>query len=328
MSQALESFLFSSIFYRWAENNGESFSVSQDRILIEEGVATPDLYLLIEGVGEVRSWVMNQARGMELVDLVEIGRGQIVGEMSLLEDRLPVANVTARADSCWIRVNYEYLLAAMAYDKSLAASAYKVFGAKLALQLNNQNSFIHRWPCQPVEPIRKVLLLFAELSDVDVAWLAQVGTRLDAEPGSSFIQEGMPVDQLFLVLDGEADVFVNLNGSASLVGSSRRGEVLGEMSFLTDDDLATATVIARKPLRLLAIPKARMRQRLCNDLEFAERFNRSLAILLSHRCRDQLISRGLAARALALEELDLTTLSLVSTAGRRFDWLCQEIACQ
>ena len=328
MAQTAESILFSSIFYQWAETNGEPFSVSTERQLIEEGVATPDLYFLLEGTARVSSWAKTEANEMELAVLVEIHRGQIVGEMSLLEDRLPVANVTANSGSRWIRVNYEHLLAALANDKRLAANVYKVLGAKLALQLNNQNAFIHRWPGNSFEPIRKVLLLFGEWNDLDVAWLARNGTRLDAEPGVNFIQEGMSVDQLFVVLDGEAEVTVNLNGYPSPVGSSRRGEVLGEMSFLTDDDQATATVIAREPIRLLAMPKDRMREQLSNDLAFAERFYRSLAVLLSNRCRDQLIARGIAARATALEELDHGTLSLVSTAGRRFDWLCQEIAYQ
>ena len=77
---------------------------------------------------------------------------------------------------------------------------------------------------------------------------------------------------------------------------------------------------------LLAMPKPRIRDQLTADLPFAERFYRSLAVLLSHRCRDQLMARGMAAQAAALEELDLTTLSNVSTAGRRFEWLCQDVA--
>jgi len=322
MAPTPESILFDSLFFRWASANGDTFSVESEQNLIEEGVPTPNIYLLLENVGEVRT---AQENG-ELVTLAEIGPGQFVGEMSLLEDRLPVATVVAMPGSRWIRVSYSLLQEAMRSDKALAASAYQVFAGKLALQLNRQNAFIHRWPGVEVEPLRKVLLVFGEWNELDVAWLASTGDRLDVEPGQTLIQEGEPVEQLFVVLDGEADVVVSIEGNPTSVGNSRRGEMLGEMSFLGEDSNATASVKATEAMLLLAISKERIRQQLEADLAFAERFYRSLAVLLSHRSRDQLISRGMAAQATALEELDLSTLSNVSTAGRRFEWLCEEVA--
>lgn len=326
MAPTPESILFESLFFEWAQSNGETFSVESEQTLIEEGVATPDLYLLLEGSGQVRTALEAEDGSSSSVDLAEIGPGQFVGEMSLLEDRLPVATVVALPGSRWIRVSYSQLLGAMADDKALASSAYQVFAGKLALQLSSQNAFIHRWPGRDVEPLRKVLLVFGEWNELDVAWLAHQGERFDVDAGSTFIREGEALDRLFVVLDGEADVLVDVEGSATAVGSSRRGEILGEMSFLGGDEQATATVQAREPMLLLAMPKERIRAQLGDDLPFAERFYRSLAVLLSHRCRDQLMARGMAAQAAALEELDLTTLSNVSTAGRRFEWLCQEVA--
>jgi bacteriocin-type transport-associated protein len=326
MAPTPESILFESLFFQWAQANGDTFSVESERTLIEEGVATPDLYLLLEGSGQVRTALEAEDGSSSSVDLAQIGPGQFVGEMSLLEDRLPVATVVALPGSRWIRVSYSLLLQAMLSDKALASSTYQVFAGKLALQLSSQNAFIHRWPGRDVEPLRKVLLVFGEWSELDVAWLAHQGERFDVDAGSTFIREGEVLDRLFVVLDGEADVLVDVEGSATAVGSSRRGEILGEMSFLGGDEQATATVQAREPMLLLAMPKQRIRAQLGDDLPFAERFYRSLAVLLSHRCRDQLMARGMAAEAAALEELDLTTLSNVSTAGRRFEWLCQEVA--
>lgn len=326
MAPTPESILFESLFFQWAQANGDTFSVESERTLIEEGVATPDLYLLLEGSGQVRTALEAEDGSSSSVDLAQIGPGQFVGEMSLLEDRLPVATVVALPGSRWIRVSYSLLLQAMLSDKALASSTYQVFAGKLALQLSSQNAFIHRWPGRDVEPLRKVLLVFGEWNELDVAWLAHQGERFDVDAGSTFIREGEVLDRLFVVLDGEADVLVDVEGSATAVGSSRRGEILGEMSFLGGDEQATATVQAREPMLLLAMPKQRIRAQLGDDLPFAERFYRSLAVLLSHRCRDQLMARGMAAEAAALEELDLTTLSNVSTAGRRFEWLCQEVA--
>lgn len=331
------SLLEDSRFFRWACEHGSRLTLSCERTLIQEGVQTPDLFLLLEGRGQVRTSRTAPAGAgrpgsgpdgadLEAVDLAEIGPGQFVGEMSLLEQRLPVATVVALPGSRWLQVSYAALQAAMAVDPQLAIDVYQVFATKLALQLSRQNAFIHRWPGHDVEPLRKVLLLFGEWNDRDVAWLAEAGHRLEVGAGVTFIAEGQPVDQLYVLLDGEADVLIAQGKSGVLVGSSRRGEVLGEMSFLGGGEEATASVRARQPLQLLAIPKRTVRQQLRADLHFAQRFYRSLAVLLSHRCRDQLLARGMAAQAAALEELDLAMLSSLSAAGRRFEWLCREMA--
>ena len=326
MAPSPESILFESLFFQWAQVNCESFAVNEEQVLIEEGVATPDLFLLLEGGATVRTALETEDASQDSVDLAELSPGQFVGEMSLLEDRLPVATVVAQPNSRWIRVRYSDLIAAIASDKALASSTYQVFAGKLALQLSRQNAFIHRWPGQDIEPLRKALLVFGEWNELDVAWLEKTGEKVDLSTGTAFIKEGEALDRLYIVLDGEAEVMINVEGATTTVGSSRRGEILGEMSFLNSDEQATATVQAREAMVLLAVDKTSIRQQLTVDLAFAERFYRSLAVLLSHRCRDQLMSRGMAAQALALEELDLTTLGNVSTAGRRFEWLCSEVS--
>ena len=325
MAITRQSILFGSRFFRWCQDNGETFVVNQDTILIEEGRTTPNLYLLLEGSGQVKTTRESEDEGTSSIKLAVIGAGQFVGEMSLLEDRWPVATVIALPDSRWIRVNYKRLVSAMATDKQLAISTYQVFAGKLSLQLSKQNAFIHRWPGKDIEPLRKVLLIFGEWNELDVAWLAKHGERMELEQQTTFIQEGETLEKIFVVLDGEADILISTSNQYTKIGTSRRGEILGEMSFLGESEQATATVQAREAMLLLAVEKSAIRQQLEDDTGFAVRFYRSLAVLLSHRSRDQLMARGMAAQAASLEELDLSTLSNLSTAGQRFEWLCQEI---
>jgi bacteriocin-type transport-associated protein len=314
--------LFDSLFYAWALENGETLEIKNAQVLIREGEATPDLFILVNGNGQVRTASMDG----DSVQLAQIDPGQFVGEMSLLEERLPVATVEALPGSRWIRVSHSDLLQAISRDQRLGSSTYLVFAGKLARQLSSQNAFIHRWPGRDIEPLRKVLLVFGEWNELDVAWLAKLGRRLDPDLSQPFINQGDELDDIYVVLAGEAEVFIDVDGRLTPVGSSRRGEILGEMSFLGGNERATATVQPSESMTLLAVPKASIRSKLNDDAGFAQRFHRSLAVLLSHRCRDQLMSRGLAAQAAALEELDLTTLSNVSTAGRRFEWLCETMA--
>ena len=99
------------------------------------------------------------------------------------------------------------------------------------------------------------------------------------------------------------------------------------MSFLGENEQATATVQAKEAMLLLAVKKSAIRRKLEDDTGFAIRFYRSLAVLLSHRSRDQLMTRGMAAQAASLEELDLSNATY--TAGQRFEWLAKKSrACE
>ena len=79
-------------------------------------------------------------------------------------------------------------------------------------------------------------------------------------------------------------------------------------------------------MQLLAVPHGQLKQRMASDAAFSARFHRAIAMLLSHRGRDQLMRHGLASRAAANEAIDLDTLDSISQAGRRFDWHCRQLA--
>jgi hypothetical protein len=83
-------------------------------------------------------------------------------------------------------------------------------------------------------------------------------------------------------------------------------------------------------MEILEISKSILEAEFQKNLKFASRFYNSLAVLLSQRLRDQLRSRGMATRAFAAEEIDDESMSLeqmssITTAGQRFNWLCQNI---
>ena len=77
--------------------------------------------------------------------------------------------------------------------------------------------------------MRKVLYIFGLLTDADVEWMAQTGTRRWVEAGEVLIQEGKPVDAVILLLDGELTVSVKGVGEISRLGV---GEIVGELSYV------------------------------------------------------------------------------------------------
>ena len=321
MSEALRALLFPSRFFAWASNTQTMVSLDDEQTLIEEGQEGSELLLLVEGEGVVSTRRDDGAS----VELAQLEAGQILGEMSFLEGRPTVATVVGQAGSRWIRIPFTALKAAIEADLELAADVYSVLARKLALQLKGQNALVHRWHRSEIEPLRKVLLVFGELDDLDIDWLSRQGRVVHQQPGETLIEQGSALDQLWIVLRGDADVFLLQDQQPEQVGSSRRGELLGEMALLSDDSLASASVVASNRMQLLAVPQAQLRQHMASDSAFSSRFHRAMAMLLSNRGRDQLMGHGLASRAGAHEAIDLDTLDNISQAGRRFDWLCRQL---
>lgn len=176
--------------------------------------------------------------------------------------------------------------------------------------------------------MRKVLYILGQLDDHDIGWMARHGRKRRLETGSVLITEGVPVDDLFIVLDGEFDVLVDKVGKVAALGA---GEIIGEMSFV-DSQPPSATVRAGRPSMVLAVAKAEMAERLRADTGFGARFYRALAIFLSDRLRKtqtrpKMGDDGNLAQDTALEdEIDVTVLDSVSKAGENFNRLLRMLA--
>ena len=171
--------------------------------------------------------------------------------------------------------------------------------------------------------MRKVLYILGQLDDRDIAWMARHGRKQRLAPGTVLITEGVPVDDLFIVLDGACDVLVDKVGKVASLGV---GEIIGEMSFV-DAQPPSATVAADLPSVVLALDKREMADRLAGDAGFGSRFYRALAIFLSDRLRrtqtkPKLGDGGSLDQDSALEdELDVNVLDSVSKAGENFNRL-------
>ena len=215
----------------------------------------------------------------------------------------------------------------------LAAECQRLIAKKLSAQIQSQNAWIHRYegPGSDIEPLRKVLILFAELDDQDVDTLARLGSLRRVQPAGTLIQQGQHVPSLFLILAGEADILVEIDGIKKKVGSSRRGELLGELTLLSNETQgATATVQSADGMELLELDKIALENTLLEEPDLANRFFRSLSCMLSQRSRDQLLARQLATRSQGAEssddndELNLSQLGGINRAGQRFNTLCRK----
>ncbi len=83
---------------------------------------------------------------------------------------------------------------------------------------------------------------------------------------------------MFILLEGEADVWVETNGHDTRVATLRRGATLGEMSLLTGEP-RSATVIAKTDCELWEIGKPVLGEILHENKQLVEQ----LSVLLTKR---------------------------------------------
>jgi CRP/FNR family cyclic AMP-dependent transcriptional regulator len=179
--------------------------------------------------------------------------------------------------------------------------------------------------------MRKVLFLFGQLNDDDVEWMLTAGTKRFVPAGGVLIRQGVPVDAVFILLEGTLAVWLkSRRGPERELARLSAGEIVGEMSFV-DARPPSATVKALEDSTVFALSKAVLNRKLAADSGFAARFYRALAIYLSTTVRER--HRDLAPGAEGesdaeeddADELDPNVLDGVYLAGERFDRMVKRV---
>ena len=165
------------------------------------------------------------------------------------------------------------------------------------------------------------------------------------------IQENGPMDALYILLSGAvslskmngdrnplARIFATLEATqVAGVEISRlsKGEIIGESQFI-DGELPYFTAKVTENSQLLAISRQKLTVKLQQDLGFASRFYRTLAILFSDRLQEMLSKMGYSKRvyhsgsslANNIEydlEIDDNSLEQISLAGKKFTWMLERL---
>jgi CRP-like cAMP-binding protein len=185
--------------------------------------------------------------------------------------------------------------------------------------------------------MRKVLFLFGQLNDDDVEWMMRAGRKRSLREGERLIEQRVPVDSVFILLEGGLAVRMRQrNGAEREIARLEAGEIVGEMSFV-DSRPPSATVIARKGSTVFALGKAALHAKLAADSGFAARFYRALAIYLSTTVRERHRALEYGSAVPPAEgdgagdeeddagELDAAVLDGVSLAGERFDRMVKRV---
>ena len=173
--------------------------------------------------------------------------------------------------------------------------------------------------------MRKVLLIFSELTDADVEWLARAGERIHYEAGTTLIPVGSRVEKIYFVLDGRVAVRAQ---SGAIIAQMGSGEIVGEMSLVDPAPTAVSVEISAEST-LLCITDAQVREKLASDLGFAARFYRALCVFMADRMRQTTARFGYGNAELDKHDPDELTddlLDNVHLAGARFDRMLKRLA--
>jgi CRP-like cAMP-binding protein len=103
------------------------------------------------------------------------------------------------------------------------------------------------------------------------------GSRMERFlPGERVVSQGQPGQELYVIVEGRADVMVEQNGLSSVVNQLAQGQFFGEMSLLTGDP-RSATVVATTVLKVLVVGKDGLVQLVQEDRGVIERIGAVVA---------------------------------------------------
>jgi CRP/FNR family cyclic AMP-dependent transcriptional regulator len=110
----------------WFANHGKLRKLSNGETLIYEGQPISALYFILSGTLSVR------LTSIEDRELARVSSGEIVGEISFVDDRMPIATVVAIADVIALEIPRFHLTKKLSHDLGFASRFYLGVSACLA----------------------------------------------------------------------------------------------------------------------------------------------------------------------------------------------------
>jgi bacteriocin-type transport-associated protein len=288
--------------------------------------------------------------GCEEQEITRLYQGEIIGEAPLFNLR-SLAVVRAVEQSMVLAIPQQRLLTKLRQDVVFSAHFYRAIALILAERLRQIIEKPGQRNLMPNQPVKEALFVFGELWDSDVDWLTAVGHLQKIPAGEVLIQAGRPVDALYIILDGLLSVNKSDNDndlislcfecseaqakSQVVVARSTKGELAGMTSFL-DFRPQPVTLRAVKESLVLAIPRQQLTNKLQQDMGFASRFYRVLAIQLTNLLQMVMGQMGCSQQSYSDEmsmdddmnyddELNLDSLQQLSQGAARFNWMLDRL---
>ena len=127
--------------------------------------------------------------------------------------------------------------------------------------------------------------LAEELGPANLGTLLAATTPLELPARRKVIRDRMPVDSLYLILDGKVSISVETGKNGIKLGELGPGEWLGEVSVLSGELLASSTVTTETPVRFLRLRHEKFEELIWKNTEVSGGMLRQLVLMLADRLR-------------------------------------------
>ncbi len=332
----------------WLTTVGHQTEMAAGTVLVERGKLAEAMHMVIDGALSV-SIPQNDMAEWELNRL---GSGELVGEMTFVGQRLPVITIKTLERSLILSIPRSQVAAKLQQDVRFAAHFYRAVAILLSDRLRRINTRLESINYNPEEPLKKGLFVLGELKDSDVNWMMSVGVKEKIPAGQVLVQQGRPIDALYILLEGTAGVsvchakispllrvFATKDGGSGATKQEldrlTSGEIVGEMSFL-ENEQAYITIKSLEDCLVLSIPREQLVAKLQMDVRFAARFYRAIATVIEGRLRSTILRMTSGDRAYRIsemldeeveteDEIDIEALDSTAIAGARFGWILSQL---
>ena len=153
----------------WIVDHSQRRDVVAGTVLIREGHDIDTLIILLDGLLEVTGTTLGK-------QVVQLGAGEVVGEISLLDSRPPTATVTAVRKSVILAIPREDLQMKLRSDVAFAARFYRALAMFLAHRLRNM---VQKLGYGKGQPLQEEVEYQDELSPEILDSVTLAGARFD-----------------------------------------------------------------------------------------------------------------------------------------------------
>lgn len=267
--------------------NMKAVKCAAGQTIFQEGDAGDSFYIVIKGKVLIHKGESK---------IVELGGGQVFGEMAILDNEKRSASVTAVEDTLLFKLESDTFYDIIADKIEIAKGIIRMLTARLRTQIAKvtgeakpdieiDDLAIERSQTTQLDGealLKRVLILkdidlFASLSDEDVVLLANIIEEVAFKKGEHIVKEGEPGEAMYGISQGAVLVHRGNTELAVL----RNNEYFGEMSVL-DNEPRSATVTALKDTTLLKLSSDDFYSLLFDKIEITK----SIFAVLVRRLRD------------------------------------------
>ena len=165
--------------------------------------------------------------------------------------------------------------------------------------------------------------LSRELGPKSLGRLLGSASMTELPAGRRIIRDRMPVDSLYMILNGQVSISVEESGQSTQLGQLGPGEWLGEVSVLSGELLASSTVTTVVTTRFLRLRHQAFENLIASDQEMGAVLLKHLVGMLAARLRASMksLSRPLKDAppdGKAAAEQQLTNSTVQSFLGKMF----------